>query len=134
MNCVGNKIVLRGRNLLDGKPVDLATFADKVVVIHYWSATSEPCKQDIEMLNNLKKKYQQLQLLGVNLDLDAKAAATYLKSGKANWIHLHETGGLDSRLAEEFMAAYKREGTAMTTRENVHRMADANKAFAHFAW
>ena len=38
------------------------------------------------------------------------------------------------RLAEELGAAYKKEGTAMTTRENVHRMADANKAFAHFAW
>ena len=37
-------------------------------------------------------------------------------------------------LAEEFVAAHKREGTAMTTRENVHRMAEANKAFAHFAW
>lgn len=37
-------------------------------------------------------------------------------------------------LAEELMNAYRREGTAMTTRENVHRMADANKAFAHFAW
>lgn len=38
------------------------------------------------------------------------------------------------RLAEEVMAAYRREGAAMTKRENVHRMADANKAFAHFAW
>lgn len=37
-------------------------------------------------------------------------------------------------LAEEIMGAYRREGTAMTTRENVHRMAEANKAFAHFAW
>ena len=37
-------------------------------------------------------------------------------------------------LADEFINAYRREGTAMTTRENVHRMADANKAFAHFAW
>lgn len=37
-------------------------------------------------------------------------------------------------LAEELMNAYRREGTAMTKRENVHRMADANKAFAHFAW
>jgi len=37
-------------------------------------------------------------------------------------------------LADEFVAAYKREGAAMTKRENVHRMADANKAFAHFAW
>ncbi|MGD9648215.1 MAG: 30S ribosomal protein S7 [Pirellulales bacterium] len=38
------------------------------------------------------------------------------------------------KLAEELLAAYKREGTAYTKRENVHRMADANKAFAHFAW
>jgi small subunit ribosomal protein S7 len=38
------------------------------------------------------------------------------------------------KLAEEIMAAYKREGAAVTKRDNVHRMADANKAFAHFAW
>ena len=38
------------------------------------------------------------------------------------------------KLAEEFLAAYNKEGAAMTKRENVHRMADANKAFAHFAW
>lgn len=37
-------------------------------------------------------------------------------------------------LAQEIMDAFKREGTAITTRENVHRMAEANKAFAHFAW
>ena len=38
------------------------------------------------------------------------------------------------RLADEIVNAFRREGTAMTTRENVHRMAEANKAFAHFAW
>ncbi|HZZ72492.1 MAG TPA: 30S ribosomal protein S7 [Pirellulales bacterium] len=38
------------------------------------------------------------------------------------------------KLAEEFLAAFNKEGAAMTKRENVHRMADANKAFAHFAW
>lgn len=38
------------------------------------------------------------------------------------------------KLAAELMAAYNREGTAITKRENVHRMAEANKAFAHFAW
>ena len=37
-------------------------------------------------------------------------------------------------LAEELVAAYNKEGAAMTKRENVHRMAEANKAFAHFAW
>lgn len=38
------------------------------------------------------------------------------------------------KLADELIAAYNREGAAVTRRENVHRMADANKAFAHFAW
>ena len=38
------------------------------------------------------------------------------------------------KLADELFAAYNREGAAMSRRENVHRMADANKAFAHFAW
>jgi small subunit ribosomal protein S7 len=38
------------------------------------------------------------------------------------------------RLAAEFISAYNKEGGAMTIRENVHRMAEANKAFAHFAW
>ena len=41
---------------------------------------------------------------------------------------------MTERLAEEIMAASRKEGAAMTTRENVHKMADANKAFAHFAW
>jgi len=38
------------------------------------------------------------------------------------------------RLASELIDAYNEHGGAMTTRENVHRMAEANKAFAHFAW
>jgi small subunit ribosomal protein S7 len=41
---------------------------------------------------------------------------------------------MSQRLAVELMAAYRKEGKAMNTREQTHRMADANKAFAHFAW
>jgi small subunit ribosomal protein S7 len=50
--------------------------------------------------------------------------ASRKKSGKP----MHE------RLAEELISASRKEGAAMTMRENVHKMADANKAFAHFAW
>jgi small subunit ribosomal protein S7 len=38
------------------------------------------------------------------------------------------------KLAEEIIAASKNEGEAVKKRENVHKMAEANKAFAHFAW
>ncbi len=39
-----------------------------------------------------------------------------------------------NRLAKEIFDAAKGEGKAMMTRETTHRMAEANKAFAHFAW
>jgi small subunit ribosomal protein S7 len=38
------------------------------------------------------------------------------------------------RLADELWDAYKRQGGAFTKRENTHKMAEANKAFAHFTW
>ncbi len=38
------------------------------------------------------------------------------------------------KLAEEIIAASKNEGEAIKKRENMHKMAEANKAFAHFAW
>lgn len=38
------------------------------------------------------------------------------------------------RLADELLSAYRREGEAMAKRETTIKMADANKAFAHFAW
>ena len=38
------------------------------------------------------------------------------------------------RLADELVDAYKKQGAAITQRENTHKMAEANKAFAHFAW
>ena len=37
-------------------------------------------------------------------------------------------------LAEEILAGYRQEGGAYTKRENTHKMAEANKAFSHFAW
>ncbi len=38
------------------------------------------------------------------------------------------------KLAEELLAAYKNEGAAVKKKEDMHRMAEANRAFAHFAW
>jgi small subunit ribosomal protein S7 len=38
------------------------------------------------------------------------------------------------KLAEELFSAYKNEGAAIKKKEDMHRMAEANKAFAHFAW
>jgi|SRR3989344_2930554 len=39
-----------------------------------------------------------------------------------------------TRLAEEILAASKNEGTAIKKKQDTHRMAEANRAFAHFSW
>ncbi len=41
---------------------------------------------------------------------------------------------MEERLAQEVIAASKNEGAAIKKREEVHKMAEANKAFAHFRW
>ncbi len=41
---------------------------------------------------------------------------------------------LSDRLAKELYDAANGEGKACNTREQTHRMAEANKAFSHFAW
>ena len=41
---------------------------------------------------------------------------------------------MEVKLAEEIINAYKGEGQAIKKRDDTHKMAEANKAFAHFRW
>jgi small subunit ribosomal protein S7 len=54
------------------------------------------------------------------------------------WIKLYASERRDKsmaqRLASELMAAANGEGSSVKKRDDVHRMAEANKAFAHFKW
>ena len=54
------------------------------------------------------------------------------------WIILAARGKkgapIHEKLAEELILASKNEGTAVKKRDDTHKMAESNKAFAHFAW
>ena len=54
------------------------------------------------------------------------------------WIRDAARGGkgkpMHIKLADELIAASKNEGSAIKKKDDTHKMADANKAFAHFAW
>ena len=41
---------------------------------------------------------------------------------------------MSNKLAGEIMSAFKEEGASFKKKEDTHRMAEANRAFAHFAW
>ncbi|MCD6365283.1 MAG: 30S ribosomal protein S7 [Planctomycetes bacterium] len=75
---------------------------------------------------------------GTNYQVPMQVSSKRQLSLGIRWIRQSVRGGSGrpccELLANELMAAYRGEGAAMQTRENVHRMAEANKAFAHFAW
>ena len=91
-------------------------------------------------LNNIKPyvEVRSKRVGGANYQVPMQVNKRRQQSLAIRWLleACRDGGGrpMSDRLADELMAAYKKEGKAMQTRENTHRMADANKAFAHFAW
>jgi small subunit ribosomal protein S7 len=49
-----------------------------------------------------------------------------------NFARKRHEKSMSQKLAAEIMAAYKNEGAAFKRKEDIHRMAEANKAFSHF--
>ena len=91
-------------------------------------------------LNNVKPyvEVRSRRVGGANYQVPMQVNKRRQQSLSFRWIigACREQSGrpMSARLADELMAAYRKEGKAMNTREQTHRMADANKAFAHFGW
>jgi small subunit ribosomal protein S7 len=91
-------------------------------------------------INNVKPmlEVRSKRVGGSSYQVPMQVNAKRQQSLAFRWILLSARGKkgkpICDRLAAEFIDAYNKTGGAMTTRENVHRMAEANKAFAHFAW
>ncbi len=103
LNAVGKPMRLRG-DAIQGGAVDLAAppYRGKVVLIHYWATWCERCTADMVVLKDIvAKRGGNLQVIGVCLDDQESKAKQYLAENRFPWKHIHEPGGLDSRLANE---------------------------------
>ena len=125
----------------DGKKsAALGVFYSAMEIIQKKLPEEEPINVFTAAVDNVKPaiEVRSRRVGGANYQVPTSVNPKRRQTLAIRWILLAARGKkgrpMESRLAEEFIAAFKREGTAMTTRENVHRMADANKAFAHFAW
>jgi thiol-disulfide isomerase/thioredoxin len=102
LESVGKPLGLAGKSL-DGKQVSIEAFKGRPVLVHFWSTDCEPCKVDLAQIRELQAKYgQRIACIGVAVDSDRAKLAAFLKEKPLPWPQLHEEGGLDSRLAEEF--------------------------------
>jgi len=125
----------------DGKKtVAQKVFYDALDIIGTKAPDAEPIEVFTQAIENVKPhiEVRSKRVGGAAYQVPMQVNRTRQQSLAIRWILLaiREKKGrpTSEKLAEEILAAYKREGAAMTRRENVHRMADANKAFAHFAW
>lgn len=103
LGSVGKPLPLAGKTL-DGKQLAVEALKGRPVLIHFWSTDCEPCKVDMAQIRELQAKYgpQKFACVGVALDNDRQKLAKFLADKPLPWPQLHEEGGLDSRLAEEY--------------------------------
>jgi small subunit ribosomal protein S7 len=101
---------------------------------------ADPIHIFTDALNNVKPSLEvrSRRVGGANYQVPMQVKPKRAESLAIRWI-LAAIRGKKGRptfikLAEELMAAYQRQGEAMSKREQTIKMAEANKAFSHFAW
>ncbi len=139
----GSKLVSKFINcLMSGgkKSVAGKVFYDAMGIISKRIKDVEPLEIFETAVNNVKPmvEVRSKRVGGASYQVPMQVRPNRQQSLAFRWIITAARGKkgkpMSIRLASELMDAYKTEGTAMTTRQNIHRMAEANKAFAHFAW
>jgi small subunit ribosomal protein S7 len=125
----------------DGKKsVAERIFYDAMDMVEEKLKADEPVKILEEAINNIKPivEVKSRRVGGANYQVPVPVSPKRQQTLALRWLlqaaRAKKGRAFSKVLAEELMAAYRKEGAAMQVRENTHRMAEANKAFAHFAW
>jgi small subunit ribosomal protein S7 len=127
--------------MLDGKKsTSQRIFYDAMDIIGGKIKETPPVEVFETAINNVKPllEVRSKRVGGASYQVPMQVRPKRQQSLAFRWILASARGKkgkpMCQRLASELLDAFKKQGGAMTTRDNVHRMAEANKAFAHFAW
>ena len=139
----GSKLVSKFINCLmrDGKKaVATRVFYDAMDQIKKRMPDVEPVEVFKQAVENVKPSLEvrSRRVGGANYQVPMQVRPHRQQSLAIRWL-IGACRGKKGRptylkLADELMAAYRREGEAMAKREQTIKMAEANKAFSHFAW
>ncbi len=127
--------------MLDGKRSTAERiFYDSLEVIGKRVQDREPIEVFRQAVENIKPmvEVRSRRVGGANYQVPVQVSVKRQRALAYRWI-LESARGKKGKpmrmaLAEELLAGYNREGNAYMKRENAHKQAEANKAFAHFAW
>ena len=127
--------------MLDGKRSTAERlFYDCLEVIRERIKEREPIEVFRQAIENVKPmvEVRSRRVGGANYQVPVEVGPKRQRTLAYRWI-LEAARGRKGRpmriaLADELVAAYNKEGGAMLKRDNAHKQAEANKAFAHFAF
>ena len=133
----GNKTVTRFINkvMLDGKK----GVAESIVYGALDICRSKLDKEPIEIFDVMPVLEVRARRVGganyqVPVEVRAERRLTLGIRWMVNYSRLRSERTMEERLAGELMDAFNNTGAAVKKKEDTHRMAEANKAFAHFRW
>lgn len=125
----------------DGKKsIAMTVFYDAMDIVHKRLPDLDPGEVFHTAIENVKPQIEvrSRRVGGANYQVPTPVDSKRQQTLAIRWILAACRGKkgrpMAQRLADELVGAFKREGAAMTTRDQVHRMADANRAFSHFAF
>jgi len=115
-------------------------FYDAIDLLHKRISDQEPLDLFLTCVNNVKPmiEVRSKRVGGATLQVPHEIKKERQQALAFRWIitasRKKKGRPMARRLSDELFDAFNKQGVAFTTRENTHKMAEANKAFAHFAW
>lgn len=127
--------------MLDGKK----TVAENIVygafeILNQKTQENDPLKVFNKAIENVRPKVEvkSRRVGGATYQVPVEVPNNRANALAFRWIRDYakkkKGRAMDVKLADELLAAYKGEGAAVKKRDDTHKMADANKAFAHLRW
>ncbi len=128
------------RMMLDGKKETCTKIIYEAMDKLQAKAEKDPLEVFLKAIENVKPmvEVKSRRVGGATYQVPMEIRETRREALAMRWIieaaRKRSGHGMADTLASELMDAYNNTGTAYKKREDVHRMAEANKAFAHFRW
>ena len=129
-----NVMMLRGKKSL------AETIAYDALDIIGEKTGKDPLEVFLQSLENVRPliKVVSRRVGGSNYQIPTEVTAKNAQALAFRWIigfaRKRSEKTMTEKLANELLAAYKKEGSSIKKREDTHKMAEANKAFAHFKY
>jgi small subunit ribosomal protein S7 len=128
------------RMMLDGKKATTTKIVYSALDILKEKTQKDPLEVFLKALDNVKPQVEvkSRRVGGATYQVPIAIRDSRREALAMRWVitaaRAKSGRGMNERLAQELLDAYNNTGTAYKKKEDTHKMAEANKAFAHYRW